>query len=421
MIGILLAILLGIVLTAIVRKADRHQQPALILLVLGGYVLRLTVQTFIRDIQFFSHELGGDAWEYELQGQEIARLWRIVGVSFFTEEEMPGIGATVLPQNLFAGIIYLNGGDLTRTGCVALIAFAAGLTCFNLYDLAVSFGAHPKTALWTVVFFYFGPTFLHYTSDAFKDGLVVCFAINALGASLRLMHRVTVLQIAVGVLSLCGLWYVRFYLIFVTTAPLAVGLLGMRSKSAMRPLLGAMLFIFVGILLIQFTDLAQRVTERAASGYEVGTAEVVRTANASGGSGVAFDDGGRPFGAIVPKLLYTVFSPFPWASGSLGFHVGKVDSLIIYFFIYRAMTVIKMKERRLIFIMAMTFIIPCTVMYATSMANVGLIVRQRLPVVAALTFLAAMYKPVKERAESVEKAESAADSEMGDLAGSRAS
>jgi hypothetical protein len=420
MIGIVLAILLGIALTAIVRSADRHRQPALLWMILGGYVLRLGIQTFIRDIQFFSHELGGDAWEYELQGQEIARLWRIVGVSFFTEEEMPGIGATVLPQNMFAGVIYLNGGDLTRTGCVALIAFAAGLTCFNLYDLAVSFGAHPKTALSTLALFYLGPTFLHYTADAFKDGLVVCFAINALGASLRLMHRVTVFQIAVGVLSLWALWYVRFYLIFVTTAPLAVGLLGMRSKSAMRPLVGAMLFIFVGILLIQFTDFAQRVTERAATGYQVGTAEVVRTSNAAGGSGVVFDDGGRPFGAIVPKILYTIFSPFPWASGSLGFHVGKVDALIIYVFIYRAMTVMKMKERRLISIMIMTFVIPCTIMFATSMANVGLIVRQRLPVVAALTVLAAMYKPSRERLEAVEKAEPAGDSEMGDLAGSRA-
>ena len=419
MIGILLAIVLGIVLTAIVRNGDRYHQPAMVLIVLGGYILRLIIQTFVRDIQFFSHELGGDAWEYELQGQEIARLWRVVGVSFFTEEEMPGIGATVLPQNLFASIIYLNDGDLTRTGCVALIAFAAGLTCFNLYDLAVSFGANPKTALWTVGLFYLGPTFLHYTADAYKDGLVVCFALNALGASLRLMHRVTVFQIAVGVLSLWALWYVRFYLIFVTTAPLAVGLLGMRSKSALRPLFGAMLFIFVGILLIQFTDFAQRVTERAASGYEVGTAEGVRTSNASGGSGVVFDDGGRPFGAIIPKMLYTIFSPFPWGAGSFGFHVGKVDAFILYFFIYRAMTVIKMKERRLIFLMAMTFVIPCTIMYATSMANVGLIVRQRLPVVAALTFLAAMYKPAKERVEAPEKGKSGADSEMGGLAGSR--
>jgi hypothetical protein len=420
MIGILLALLLGIVLTAIVRNADRHRQPAAIMLVLGGYVLRLIVQTFIRDIQFFSHELGGDAWEYELQAQEIARLWRIVGVSFFTEEQMPGIGATVLPQNLFAGIIYLNDGNLTRTGCVALIAFAAGLTCFNLYDLAVSFGANPKTALRTAGLFYLGPTFLHYTCDAYKDGLVVCFALNALGASLRLMHRVTSFQIAVGVLSLWALWYVRFYLIFVTTAPLAVGLLGMRSKTALRPLFGAMLFIFVGILLIQFTDLTQRVTERAASGYEVGTAEVVRTSNASGGSGVVFDDGGKPFGAIVPKLLYTIFSPFPWGAGSFGFQVGKVDAFIIYLFIYRAMTVIQMKERRLILIMVMTFVIPCTIMYATSMANVGLIVRQRLPVVAALTVLAAMYRPAKERLEAAEKAKSVANAEMGDLAGSRA-
>src|SRR6185503_11111871 len=113
-----------------------------------------------------------------------------------------------------------------------------------------------------------------------------------------------------------------------------------------------------------------------------------RTFNARGGSGVIFDDGGSPFGALWLKLIYTMFSPFPWGSGSMGFHIGKIDVFIIYFFVLRVWAVIRTKELRLIVLMVMTFALPCTVMYATSLANVGLIVRQRLVVIAALTFLA---------------------------------
>src|SRR5690348_9749671 len=127
MIGILLALLLGILLLAIVRVADKQNGLAMLGIIMGGYVLRLILQNFIRDIEFFSHMAGGDCQGYEQTGVEIARLWHFTGVQFMTQQELPGLGPTVLPQNLFAGIIYLNGGEPTRLGCTALDAFAAGI------------------------------------------------------------------------------------------------------------------------------------------------------------------------------------------------------------------------------------------------------------------------------------------------------
>ena len=46
-------------------------------------------------------------------------------------------------------------------------------------------------------------------------------------------------------------------------------------------------------------------------------------------------------------------------------------------------------------VMLLTFIVPCTVMYAMSVANVGLIMRQRLVIVAATAIFAAIYTPKK--------------------------
>ena len=71
--------------------------------------------------------------------------------------------------------------------------------------------------------------------------------------------------------------------------------------------------------------------------------------------------------------------------------------------IYRAVRAVRTADKQLVWMLG-TFIVPCTVMYATSMANVGLIVRQRLVIVAAMFILAAVYVP-----KPVEKLKSAKD------------
>jgi hypothetical protein len=400
MIGILIALLLGIVLIAIIRVADKQNGMAMLGVILAGYIIRLVLQNFVREVAFFSHVAGGDCQGYEQTGVEIARLWRFIGVTFMTQKELPGLGPTVLPQNLFAGIIYLNGGEPTRLGCTALVAFGAGITCFNLYHLAIQHGADPMRARWMTTLFYLGPTYLHYTSDMFKDGLVACCVVGALASGVRLMKRVSAVHIAVGLICLWGLWYVRYYLIFLCVAPLLVGLLGMRSKSIVRPLMGSLIMVIAGIVLFSLTDAGDQVTQRAWDIYEGGIAESTLAMNAKGGSGVTFNDGGNPYGQLWLKVLYTLFSPFPWASGSFGFHIGKIDSLLIAFFILRAWSAWRAKEVRLVFLMIMTFVVPCTIAYATSMANIGLIARQRLVVVVAVAFLASFYEPATKTAAS---------------------
>jgi hypothetical protein len=420
MTGFIIAIIFAFLLMVMVRVFDRDQGPKMLSIIMFGYVLRLILQVFVRETQFFSHEAGGDCAGYEAEALEIARLWRTVGFSFITSEEMPGLGPTALPGNLFATVIYINGGEPTRLGCTALVGLAAALTCFNIYHLALQFGANADTARNTITLFYLGPTYLHYTSDMFKDGLVACVAIGAFTSGLRLMRRISVTQIIVGILSLWGLWYVRYYLTFVAVAPLLVGVLGMRSKTPLRPLLAAFFIMTIAIGILELTDVAQQLAERASQTYEVATAANARAYNAQGGSGVTFDDGGYRYGQLWLKVLYTIFSPFPWGSGSVGFHVGKVDVFIIGFYLWRGWIAARTKELKVTAVMVMTFVVPCTIMYATSMANVGLIARQRLVIVVCFAFLASLYRPEMEKALEQAKASRRALSFANGLTKSRA-
>jgi len=298
MVGPLLALALGLLLYFVVRAGERGRGNEMLTIIMVGYLARLILQTFIRDVKLFSHEAGGDCQGYEGIAIEIARYWRITGFTFMTEDDLPVLGPAALPPNLFAGIIYLNDGEATRLGCTALIALVSGLTCYNLYHLAIELGADPGRARWTLAIFYLGPTYLHYTSDMFKDGLVAFFTVCALASSIRLMHRVSVQHFVIGALSLWALWYVRYYLIFVTTAPLVVGLLGGRSKSLVRPVFGSLILVIAGLVVLGFTHAAQEVSETASTTFVRGTDAMFRNANAEGGSGVTFDDGGSAYGAL---------------------------------------------------------------------------------------------------------------------------
>lgn len=395
-VGILSAFVFGGVLWGALVAAGQARAKALPGILMGGYALRLILQILvIRNVQFFSHAVGGDSFLYEAWGRMIAMIWSRSGIHFVTASELPEIGATSLPPNLFALFTYINGGEPTQLACTAIVALAAGLTALNLYTLSVQFGAERESALLFTAILYFQPAFLFYTSDMYKDGLVVCLTIGALGSALRLAYRFSVLHAVIGVLCLAALWFVRFYLIFVTVAPLVVGVVGLNAKGFARSIVAALLLAVAALVLAGYTDILQLASERATQTFERGTSEAVISANSVGGSGVVFDDGGNPLGALHAKLAYTLFSPFPWAGGSLGFQLGKLDVFLWYFTVYRAIRGARRADRRLVLMLA-TFIVPCTLMYAMSMSNVGLIVRQRLVVVAATTILAAICAPRKK-------------------------
>jgi hypothetical protein len=367
-------------------------------ILVGGYVLRLLFTlVVVRDVKFFTHAVGGDSMWYEAEARLIAFIWKRAGIHFVTANEFVELGPTSLPGNVFAVFAYFDDGPALRIGCTALVALAAGLTALNLYLLAVEFGADRRRALLFASILYLQPAFLFYTSDMYKDGLVLCFVMGALGSALRLANRFRLRDVIIGLVSIWALWYVRFYLIFVTVAPLVVGVVGLNAKGFARSLVAALGLALAALVLAGYTDVLQLAAERATNTFELGTSEVVIESNSMGGSGVLFDDGGSPYRALGPKLAYTLFSPFLWAGGSIGFHLGKLDVLLWYYVFYCAVRAVWGGANRRLVIMLGTFIAPCTVMYAMSMSNVGLIVRQRLVIVAATTILAAMYKPRRKQ------------------------
>jgi hypothetical protein len=234
-----------------------------------------------------------------------------------------------------------------------------------------------------------------------KDGLVIFLVTLAFSSSVRLSRRISLTQAVIGALSLWGLWYVRFYLVFVVSAPLLVGALGLRTKNAALSFLVLLSFIIGVGLVAAFTDALKNIVSFVNLSFEEGNSEAARTYYAVGdtnvtyGSGVIFDDAGSPWRAFGPKVLYTLLSPFPWQEGSIGFHLSKIDVVVWYYFLWRVISAARRlwRDDRALVLMFLVFLVPTTLMYATSMSNIGLIFRQRLPIVAIGMVLATLSWP----------------------------
>lgn len=379
MFGFLLVLLVPVLLVALARR-NREPQP-IVNLMLAAYGARMVLQFFVRDLPLFSHGGGGDCIFYERMALSFSRLWSYGGVEFYTAERVPEVGNAALPINLFAFIIYLNGGE-TRAGCTAAVALCAILACYLIYRVAVDLDVDPEKCRKVLALTLFLPGYLFYTADMYKDGIVLFFVVAAFTSALRLASRFNLGTMIFTAIALWGLWYVRHYLVFLVLLPIMVGLVGLGKGSVARQLIMGAGAILAAVLLSRSSFVADMFSN-AQNTFERATNNNAILYNASGGSGVSFDDGGQAFGAIHLKVLYTLFSPFPWMLGSFGLQFGKLDTMVWYYMVWRASKVgrVLWRKDRPLLLMFLSFLIPLTIAYATTMANVGLIFRQRFPIV----------------------------------------
>jgi hypothetical protein len=397
MLGYLLGFGMPLLFVPIVR-ANRHRTHAKMLFVLlFAYYLRIFLQFFLREVPLFSYGTGGDWLQYEASASVVQQFWDHGLYRYVTSDDWDYMGPTSLPPNLFGLIYFLNGGP-TRVGCCSFVALTACLTCLNLYYLALELGVDAKKAFMVFLVMLFSPAFLLYTSDLYKDGLVLFFIVGAFASAIRLTFRFRLSHLLLAIASCVCLFGCRFYLVFVTIAPLAIGAIGIGSKNAARQLFMSLVVVAGLIFVMSYTSVAGEANATASNAWEMGTIGAKAVTADGSASNVEFADNGNLTGALPLKLVYTLFAPFPWMGGSFALQVGKIEALIWYYMVYRACIASRRlwSSNRGLLLMFLSFLVPTTIMYALVMANIGLTLRERMGIVY-IGYLLAMLSWVPEK------------------------
>ncbi|MBN6053681.1 hypothetical protein JYK22_17200, partial [Nonomuraea sp. RK-328] len=379
----------AVALVVIVRASlDAAAARRVVLVLLGAFVVRLLVHVAV--LRSGLIEYGGDNLDYEARALQIVSYWRLEGLQFVTADQLSSLQSIAVPCNVFALVVWLCGGP-APLACTAVVALLACVMCVIVYRLARLVGADEQAAFRLLVVVAFMPAFLLHTSDTYKDGFNAFLVVAGVGVAVSVAQRFRFNALLVAGALLWCLWYVRPYMVFMCVLPLVLAVVISKSRFSVRKLCAFGLLLTAGMLFFAGVYDSAPV-ESMQQQLDRGQSQVVRGANAGGGSGVVFSDGGDAWGDLGPKLVYTVLSPFPWSAGSLAFQLGKIDVLVWYFLLFsaaRGAARLWWRDRRTLLLL-LAFIVPGTIAYATTMSNVGLIFRQRIPIVLITSVLAAV-------------------------------
>ena len=242
------------------------------------------------------------------------------------------------------------------------------------------------------------PSYLFLSSDMYKDPLVLLFIFTVLLCGIRLGRRFSVFLAATALVALWGLWHVRFYLVFVASVTLALGIIGLRTRSSARIGISLTALVLVILAIASQTTAFAELTATAGETYEFATKDTTVASNANEASGVLIEGTGPA--AFLYRLVMMLFSPFPWQGGSISLHVGKIETVIWYVACYHAIRGGRMLLRTDpgALVTLLSVILPCTFMYTVTFANMGMALRMRFVIVMLTTVVGALSYTERRRA-----------------------
>lgn len=281
------------------------------------------------------------------------------------------------------------------------------LTVPMVYFCADKIFGNQRVARLSAIFIALFPSFIIWSSQLLKDGLIVFLLVSVMVLVIKLQEKLNYFQVALLVFSLFGILTLRFYIFYMVVLSVAGSFaIGLSSsvKSIVRNLSAVILIglalTYFGVIRNTQTDLSTYANlERIQNSRE----DLARSANSGFGEDL---DVSTPEGAIAALpigFLYLFLAPFPWQVNNLQQVLVLPETFLwwclIPVMISGLLYTIRHKLRAAIPVL--TFSLMLTLSYTIFQGNVGMIYRQRTQIqVFLFMFIAVGITLIKERREN---------------------
>jgi hypothetical protein len=286
---------------------------------LGALLVRLAFGIFIHgfDLRDF---FGGDALTYDFNGWRLVEYWTgqistdDIAVLRARATSGPGWGM----YYLVGGVYYVIGRNIFAAQSLCAVFGAA--TAPMIYFCAVKMFKNKKVAKISAVAIAFFPSFIIWSSQLLKDGLIIFLLVLAMTMVLQLQERFNYGALVLLILSLFGILSLRFYIFYMVA--IAVGgsfVIGISSslqsiirRTAVLILLGLGL-TYLGVIRNASIDF-----ERFGNLEQLQNSREDLTQSGSGfGEDVDVSTTKGAISALPIGFLYLMFAPFPWEMANL--------------------------------------------------------------------------------------------------------
>jgi hypothetical protein len=387
------------------RYTDEKEFITMVFLV--GLALRLgfgiMVQVFdMRD--FF----GGDAVSYDRSGAALVNVWlghaeKSLAMIYLNEDPASGAG---WGMNYFTGFIYLLLGRnifAAQSFCAVIGAATAPMVFFCSHKIFGNLRVAKISALFIALF----PSFIRWSSQLLKDGLIIFLLVAAITMVLQLQKKFNYAALALLVFSLIGILSLRFYIFYMVVVAVVgsfiVGLSTTNKSIFARTAILVVLsfaFLYLGVApratleLNTFGNLRRIQSSRS---------DLMKAAGSGFGADVDVSTTGGAISAIPIGFTYLMFAPFPWQATNLRQAITIPEVLfwwaMVPFLVIGLWYAIRHRLRNAFPILIFSLLL--TLAYSIFQGNVGTAYRQRTQIqVFLFIFIAVGWQVYQERREN---------------------
>lgn len=326
---------------------------------------------------------GGDAFIYDTNGIYLVDTWLgrppLNDPLSFQNDPTSGAG---WGMNYLAGVIYLLLGRnifAAQSFCAVVGAATAPMVFFCAKKIFHNLRVAKFSALAIAVF----PSFVIWSSQLLKDGLIIFLLVLAITMVLQLQTKFNYAALALLIFSLFGTLTLRFYIFYMVTVAVAGSfVVGMsNSNKSMFRRIAVILLLGVSLLylgvqrnatveLTKFANLERIQSSRS---------NLAKAADSGFNQDVDVSTTEGALSAIPVGFLYLMFAPFPWQAANLRQAITIPEVLIwwamIPFLFIGLKYSIQNKLRSAFPILIFSLLL--TLSYSILQGNVGTAYRQR--------------------------------------------
>jgi hypothetical protein len=349
---------------------------------LSGLILRMAFGLIIHIFElrpFF----GGDALAYDVNGWATVNFWlgRNLETNTLIFQNDPASGAGWGMNYITAGIYLILGRNIlaAQSFCCVLGAATGPMIYYCSLKIFNNLKVARVAALGVAIF----PSFVIWSGQLLKDGLIIFMLVTAMTMVLQLQEKISYSAVAILIISLFGILSLRFYIFYMAVIAVVGSFVVGVSKSnksifrrtVVLVLLGfGLSYLGVGrnaeVELPTFANLDRIQSSRS---------DLARAAGSGFNEEVDVSTTEGALTAIPTGFMYLMLAPFPWQASNLRQAITIPEVLVwwlmIPFVISGLIYTVRHRLRNAFPVLIFSLLL--TISYSVFQGNVGTAYRQR--------------------------------------------
>ncbi|MGB7207235.1 MAG: phospholipid carrier-dependent glycosyltransferase [Pyrinomonadaceae bacterium] len=373
---------------------------------LAALLVRLAFGIFIHiyDLREF---FGGDATTYDFNGWKLVEYWtgQIASDDLLAQRAWSTSGPGWGINYLVGGLYYILGRNIFAAQSFCAVFGAA--TAPMVYFCSVKMFSNRHAAKIAAVAIAFFPSFIIWSSQLMKDGLIIFLLVLAMTMVLQLQEKFNYGALLLLIFSMFGILSLRFYIFYMVAIAVAGSFIVGLSTSVQSIARRTAVLIVMGLALTYLGVIRNATVDFERYGnlerIQSSRDDLAQSAESGFNEEVDISTTDGAISAIPIGFAYLMFAPFPWEITNFRQAITLPEVLLWWAMIPLLVAGLwyAIRQRLRSSIPVLIFSLMLTLAYSIFQGNVGTAYRQRTQIqVFLFIFIAVGWVLFKENKEN---------------------